>query len=371
MTTPAGWYDDGSGRQRWWDGQQWTEHFAPETAAPSEAEIASASEVPAAEIPPVQDAAAYGTPAAEEPSIDDTVIRPSGETVITPEAQDWSVPSTTPADSSDPNASATPDATAATTPLDDGLAAYAAPAAPVYPAAAPGQPASDYPGSAPVYPGAYAAPPGGYPAAAPYANAAPEGPKKLSILGLVGLGLGVLGTILVFIPVIGFIGFIVLAAGFIVSLISLFLKGKKWPGITGLILAVVGTIIGIVMSFVYLFAFAQGVSNEIDNLPTSSPSIEATEPGETEEPDAGTTGTGRPTVEEVAVGIAAIVASTGAEGYTQEHITCFAEEFVASDIDDETLRIIASGDSATFSDPDVALAFTDAFTDAMPICLVP
>ena len=29
MTTPAGWYDDGSGRQRWWDGTQWTEHFAP------------------------------------------------------------------------------------------------------------------------------------------------------------------------------------------------------------------------------------------------------------------------------------------------------------------------------------------------------
>lgn len=25
---PAGWYDDGSGRQRWWDGSVWTEHFA-------------------------------------------------------------------------------------------------------------------------------------------------------------------------------------------------------------------------------------------------------------------------------------------------------------------------------------------------------
>lgn len=29
MTPEAGWYDDGSGRQRWWDGTQWTEHFAP------------------------------------------------------------------------------------------------------------------------------------------------------------------------------------------------------------------------------------------------------------------------------------------------------------------------------------------------------
>ena len=367
MTTPAGWYDDGSGRQRWWDGQQWTEHFAPEAAAPVESEVAAA-EVPAAEEAPVYEAPASDAPAAEEPSIDDTVIRPTDETVITPEAQDWSEPPTTPAEASDPSGFVGQSASAAATPLDDGTAAYAAPAAPAYPPAAPGQPAAGYPGSAPVYPGAYSAGQTGYPAAAPYAQAAPEGPKKVSVLGLVGLGLGVLGTILVFIPVIGFIGFILLAAGFIVSLISLFLKGKKWPGITGLILAVVGTIIGIVVSIFLFAAFVSSVSNEIDNLPTSSPSIEATEPSET---DGGTTGTGRPTAEEVAVGIAAIVASTGAEGYTDEHIACFANEFVASDLDDETLRLIASADSATFTDPDVILAFPDEFTDARPVCLVP
>lgn len=28
MSTPAGWYDDGSGRQRWWNGVAWTDHFA-------------------------------------------------------------------------------------------------------------------------------------------------------------------------------------------------------------------------------------------------------------------------------------------------------------------------------------------------------
>lgn len=27
--TPAGWYNDGAGHQRWWDGYQWTEHYAP------------------------------------------------------------------------------------------------------------------------------------------------------------------------------------------------------------------------------------------------------------------------------------------------------------------------------------------------------
>jgi hypothetical protein len=37
MTTPAGWYDDGSGRQRYWDGEQWTEHFAPVATPPGPA----------------------------------------------------------------------------------------------------------------------------------------------------------------------------------------------------------------------------------------------------------------------------------------------------------------------------------------------
>ena len=27
-TVPPGWYDDGHGGMRWWDGTQWTEHVA-------------------------------------------------------------------------------------------------------------------------------------------------------------------------------------------------------------------------------------------------------------------------------------------------------------------------------------------------------
>jgi hypothetical protein len=34
MTTPAGWYDDGSGKQRWWDGAQWTDRYQESPAAP-------------------------------------------------------------------------------------------------------------------------------------------------------------------------------------------------------------------------------------------------------------------------------------------------------------------------------------------------
>ncbi|MHC2998247.1 DUF2510 domain-containing protein [Microbacterium sp. HJ5] len=53
-TTPPGWYDDGHGALRWWDGTNWTEHVAapdPEGAeagdVPTEAEIVAASEAEA------------------------------------------------------------------------------------------------------------------------------------------------------------------------------------------------------------------------------------------------------------------------------------------------------------------------------------
>ncbi|AZH79133.1 hypothetical protein CSX12_12090 [Microbacterium sp. Y-01] len=290
MSTPAGWYDDGSGRQRWWDGQQWTEQYAPEAEAPS----------------------AEATPA------DDTAVTTSypapGDSASAP--------------------------------------AYSAPA---------------YPGSTPGYPGAYSAAPSDL-AGAPYGQPAPEDPKKLSVLGLVGLGLAVLGTILVFIPVVGFVGFILLAAAFVVSIISLFLKGRKWPGIAGLVLSVVGTIIGVVMSFIYLFAFAQGVSEEIDRLPSSSPSIEASAPAETTGPDDVDQGV-RPTAAEVAQGLTAIFATTGAEGYTEAQIACIADMFVASDLDNATLRTIAESDG-TLTDVDAAYGFAEVLgdTEALAAC---
>jgi Protein of unknown function (DUF2510) len=34
---PAGWYPDGSGQLRWWDGVQWTPYLAPVSQAPAAA----------------------------------------------------------------------------------------------------------------------------------------------------------------------------------------------------------------------------------------------------------------------------------------------------------------------------------------------
>ncbi len=68
MTTPAGWYDDGSGRQRYWDGTQWTEHFAPAAPPPPTA--------PAAPPPPTAPAALPAVPGATAP-------QPSAESYAT------------------------------------------------------------------------------------------------------------------------------------------------------------------------------------------------------------------------------------------------------------------------------------------------
>lgn len=64
MSTPAGWYPDpdaDDGSQRWWDGDNWTEHRAP-AAAPAPAAPSGGSSGPQWEAPPP----AYGGPQGQQ-----------------------------------------------------------------------------------------------------------------------------------------------------------------------------------------------------------------------------------------------------------------------------------------------------------------
>ncbi|WP_228528726.1 DUF2510 domain-containing protein [Microbacterium sp. UFMG61] len=320
MTTPAGWYDDGSGRQRWWDGEQWTEHVAPVVETPATEAPTPASpapETPASESP-ATDAPATAAPADAEHSAADGTPG-IGESAASIETGDslhsvaavegggtWSDSSTSSPAEGDHGGSPAPSAEEIppyATPSGGDASGYpgaaptapdAAPgypdSAPTYPGAAPSYPGSapvdphgapGYPGGAPMYPGAGPSYPGSaptYPAAGYGAqggypgSSAPTGPARLSVVGLVGLGLAGLGTILSCIPfTVGF-GWILLGAGFIVSLISLFLKGRKWPGISGLILSFVGAIIAVVMA---IFFVGAALSEAIRDLPTPPPASDS------------------------------------------------------------------------------------------------
>ena len=58
MSTPEGWYDDGSGRTRWWDGVAWTEYYADtyerqvagDLVTPEESAAAEAAAEPASTV---------------------------------------------------------------------------------------------------------------------------------------------------------------------------------------------------------------------------------------------------------------------------------------------------------------------------------
>lgn len=229
MSTPAGWYDDGSGRQRWWDGQQWTEQYSDAQAPAVSAES------------------------------------PLG---VTAEPQ------------------------RATT------------------------------------------------------------PPPLSVLGLVGIGLAVVGMILVAIGnlVTVPIGLVMLTAAFVVSLIALFRKNsRKWPAIVGLILSVLGGVIGGIVLAAALFYNAVVASNlptALPSAPTSAQPSDTPSPHETEE--------GRPSAEQIGEGFQQLLHQGGVTEYDDVpgFYPCLGQHFYDSSVSDESLQSIASGTDVTGAERD-------------------
>lgn len=229
MSTPAGWYDDGSGRQRWWDGTQWTEDYAPGHAAPP--------------------------PATSEP------------------------------------------------------------------------------------------------VTSAYLASAPATPTATPILGFIGLGLAVLGTLLAFIPTIAtfVIAVVVLLAAFVVSLIAVFKKNTtKWPSIVGMVLSVVGGIIGSVVFAVVLFASL--VSGAVQSYPTDVPTPTTSEqPSESSDE--------RPAPDEIAVGYKTLLNDGGITMYDDdpEFFECVGQFFHDSELSDQALQTVAAGADVTDSERDLAI----------------
>lgn len=217
MTTPAGWYDDGSGNRRWWDGLRWTEHVVAGRQTPASSEAPS-----------------------------------SPEAATSPEAA--------------PAAPVTPAVDAEPTPF-------------VPPYTLAGQVASAP--AAPTPPDGMAYPPyDGYPTASWPVAPAPQPTSGVPVVGIIGLIAVVIGVVCASIPVIAIAGWALLAVGFVMSLVSLFLRGRKWPGITGLVVAVIGAILAAAVSFLVL---ATSSSSTNDGVPFAIPSERPGDGGATAE----------------------------------------------------------------------------------------
>ncbi|MEV7607886.1 DUF2510 domain-containing protein [Microbacterium sp. NPDC089320] len=258
MVVPAGWYDDGSGRQRWWDGAAWTEHTvateASTTTAPSDAPHHRAEHERAdderAEDQRVKDASAArasGDPAFEPPYAWQSGSPFAGAPGGTPQYGRTWTPETS-ADAFDPR--------------QDATAGYGS-----------------------------------------YGAVSPRGATTLSVLGMIGLGVAVLGVVLACIPPISVAGWVLLGAGFVLSLISLFLRGAKWPGAVGMVVAVLGGIVAVAV--VLLTLGSAGLTATAPTAAATPEASQSTDPDDTAaapEGSAGADGAETVTVNELAVG---------------------------------------------------------------------
>lgn len=118
--------------------------------------------------------------------------------------------------------------------------------------------------------------------AAPTGQAPAAASSRIHPVGWAALGAAVLGFIFACIPGALIVGWILLPAAFVLAIIALVLKGKKWPGIVALILSIVGTIIGFV---VFFSLAAAAVSDAIDESTGSSVTAPTEDASDTEDAD--------------------------------------------------------------------------------------
>lgn len=248
MTIPAGWYDDGSGRRRWWDGSAWTQHTLAAPAAP----VPARPEAHSGDATAVQPGASLESAASEPraPEVPAEGIDPVAPVAFAPP---WELPGTV----SDQQTTGVADSTDLGGRDGSASAAWAASAVP--------QPGWGAPGGLAVG----AAQPG-------WSQAADPGRRRgFPVLGVIALGLALLGAVLACVPAISVAGWALLGLGFVLGIVSLFLRAPKWPGIASLGVSALG---GVLAAAVVLISLGSTGSTTPEAggtpvvLPTTAPS---------------------------------------------------------------------------------------------------
>lgn len=135
-----------------------------------------------------------------------------------------------------------------------------------------------------------AAAPQQFPPAMPPADAQTPSPKN-NVVALIALIVAVVGFVFACIPGALIVGWVLLPIAFVLSIVSLFLKGdRKWMGVVGLIVSIVGTIVGFIVFFAVLATAASEAFGDTETSVTQ-PVEEDAAPAAEDEADAAEQGT--------------------------------------------------------------------------------
>ena len=235
---PAGWYEDGSGGRRYWDGDAWTQYVAPGPAT-----------VPSTQV---------------EPDTAATAVLPVGD-------ENPTIPFVWGSQGSDAAGSGYGEAPTSSAGWSDAPAAYGdtAPTVPY--------------GSVGANPYATTESYGGLPTTTlpghPFTEPSNPGPN---VVGIIAILVAIVAFLLVFLPAASGFAWIFVGVAFVLSLIGLFLRGAKWPAIIGLVISVIAAVTGIVMFVGFLIGSIGDVIDdtipEVPVFPLPSPDDPGADP---------------------------------------------------------------------------------------------
>lgn len=206
---PAGWYEDGSGGRRYWDGDAWTQYVAP---APET-------------LPPTQ------------------VLPESSTTAVTSSGDDgptipfvWGTRGSSGSDATVNREAPTED--------------YGAPATMVLPR---------HPLTEPS------------PSAEP--SFTESSSRDLNVVGVIALGVAIVGLVFAFIPALSGFAWILVPVAVVLSIIGLSVRGAKWPAVTGLVVSLIAAVVGIVMFATSVIGSIGTALDELDEAIPDVPAL--------------------------------------------------------------------------------------------------
>ena len=81
-------------------------------------------------------------------------------------------------------------------------------------------------------------------------------------VGIIALVVAAIGFVFAFIPGALIVGWVLLPIGFALSIVALFMKGAKWPAITGFVVSIVGAIVATVVYFLFVSTVITDAMND-------------------------------------------------------------------------------------------------------------